>query len=58
MSDPDVKFSGHTNTMVAIALIASALSLVLSLWSVSRVAQLRAIVVAQSMQAPQAGGGN
>ena len=45
----DVQFSGSTNTMIAISLVASALSLALSVWSFRRVEALEAFVVVQAV---------
>lgn len=59
MSDNDVVFSGSPNTMIALSLVASALALALSVWSISRVAQIEAFVAVQAIRASQGqGGGN
>jgi hypothetical protein len=47
MAEQEVSFSGHTNTMIALALVASALSLALSVWSISRVGAIDAFVAVQ-----------
>lgn len=49
MSDNEVRFSGNPNTMIALTLVASALSLALSMWSVSRVGELEAFVAVQAI---------
>lgn len=51
MSEEEVSFSGNTNTMIALALVAAALSLALSVWSVRRVSELEAFVAVQAIQA-------
>lgn len=50
----DVRFSGSTNTMIALALVASALSLALSVWNLARVGNLEAFVSAQAARAAHA----
>ena len=50
-------FSGNTDTMIALALVASALSLALSVWSISRVSEIEAFVAVQAIHAAQQGGG-
>ena len=47
----EVGFSGNINTMVGLALVASALALALSVWSMARIGDLEAIVAAQAAQA-------
>lgn len=54
----DVSFSGSINTMVALALVASALSLALSVWALSRVGELEAFVTVQSVRAAASAGGS
>jgi hypothetical protein len=49
MSENEVQFSGNINTMIALALVASALSLALSVWSISRVGAIEAFVAVQSV---------
>lgn len=49
MSDTEVRFSGNPNTMIALTLVASALSLALSMWSVSRVGELETFLAVQAM---------
>lgn len=58
MSDQEVSFSGSTNTMIALALVASALSLALSVWSISRLGEVEAFVAVQSIRAAQQAGGS
>ncbi|HEY2774758.1 MAG TPA: hypothetical protein VGK20_11990 [Candidatus Binatia bacterium] len=53
MAEEDVKFSGSPNTMIALALVASALSLALSVWSLSRVGDLEAFMAVQAIRAQQ-----
>jgi hypothetical protein len=49
MSENEVRFSGHPNTMIALTLVASTLSLALSMWTVSRVGDLEAFVAVQAI---------
>jgi len=49
MSENEVQFSGNPNTMIALALVASALALALSVWSISRVGAIEAFVAVQSV---------
>ena len=44
MPENEVQFSGHPNTMIALALVTSALALALSVWSISRVGTIEAVV--------------
>ena len=55
MSEDEVRFSGSPNTMIALALVASALSLALSVWSISRVGTIEAFVAMQSVAASKGG---
>lgn len=55
MSQNEVQFSGSPNTMIALALVASALSLALSVWSISRVGAIEAFVAVQAIRAQQSG---
>jgi len=48
MTENEVSFSGNTNTMIALALVASALSLALSVWSIQRIGAVEAFVAVQS----------
>jgi len=50
--------SGNPNTMIALALVASALALALSVWSITRVSEIEAFVAVQAIQAAQQGGGS
>ena len=50
----EVSFSGSTNTMIAIALVAAALSLALSVWNVSRIGELETFVKIQAVRAAKA----
>lgn len=54
----DVSFSGSINTMVALAMVASALSLALSVWALSRVGELEAFVTIQAVRAAAPAGGS
>jgi hypothetical protein len=47
----EVSFSGSPNTMIALALVASALALALSVWSISRVQAIEAFVAVQAASA-------
>lgn len=49
----EVQFSGNLNTMVAIALVAAALSLSLSVWCLSRIGDLEAFVAVQAIRSVQ-----
>jgi hypothetical protein len=51
MSEQDVSFSGSSNTMIALALVAAALSLALSVWNISRIGELEAFVAVQAVRA-------
>ncbi len=50
MAEEEVRFSGSINTMVAISLVASALSLAVSMWSLSRIGALEAFVAVQAVR--------
>jgi len=47
----EVQFSGNINTMVGLALVASALALSLSVWCLSRVGDLESFVAVQAVRA-------
>jgi hypothetical protein len=47
----EVEFSGNINTMVGISLVASALALALSVWSLSRIGDIEAFVAVQAVRA-------
>lgn len=51
MSENENIFSGSTNTMVALGMVASLLALALSVWSITRVGELEAFVALQAIQA-------
>lgn len=50
MSDQDVRFTGNTNTMIALTLVASTLSLALSVWTIARIGEVEAYVAVLSVQ--------
>lgn len=50
MSEREVRFTGDTNTMVALTLVASTLSLALSMWSLSRLGQVEAFLAVLAVQ--------
>lgn len=56
MAENEVAFSGNSNTMIALALVASALSLALSVWSISRVGEIEAFVAVQAVRQAQGAG--
>ena len=58
MTDNENLFSGNASTMIALGMVASLLSLALSVWSITRVGELEAFVAVQAIQshAAQAGG--
>jgi hypothetical protein len=58
MSENEVRLSGSTNTMIALALVASALALALSVWSLKRVGELEVFVAVQAVHATQGGAGS
>jgi len=47
----EVPFSGNINTMVGLALVASALALALSVWCLSRIGDLESFVAVQAVRA-------
>lgn len=49
----EVEFSGNINTMVGLALVASALALALSVWCLSRIGDVEAFVAVQAVRAAQ-----
>ena len=49
-TEEDVRFSGSTNTMIALALVASALALALSVWSLSRIGDVEAYLAVQAVR--------
>ena len=51
MSDKEVGFSGSVNTLIAIALVASALALALSVWSLKRVGEVEVFLAVQAVNA-------
>ena len=53
MSESEVRLSGQPNTLIALALVASALALALSVWSLSRVNQIETFVAVQAIRASQ-----
>jgi len=52
----EVSFSGNINTMVALSLVAAALSLSLTVWCLSRIGDLEAFVAVQAVRATQQAG--
>ena len=52
-NNEDVGFSGSTNTMLGIALVTAAISLALSVWSISRINDLEAFVAIQAVRSAQ-----
>lgn len=54
MSDQDVRFTGSSNTMIALTLVASTLSLALSVWTIARIGELESYMAVLSVQ--QSGG--
>ena len=50
MSDQDVRFTGNTNTMIALTLVASTLSLALSVWTIARIGEVEAYVAVLSVR--------
>lgn len=53
MSDKDLAFTGSLSTMVAIALVASVLSLAMNVWNIQRTNQVEAAIVALQMHLSQ-----
>lgn len=49
--EQEVRFSGSLNTMVAITLVMSALSLAISVWLIGRVGNVEAYLAAQATAA-------
>src|SRR5205085_11504011 len=55
MSETENIFSGSANTMIALGMVASLLSLALSVWSITRVGELEAFVAVQATSHVEAG---